>query len=71
MYTCGGFVLMFGKTNTVFEVLKKKSVLIKKKLKNEFGKKKKEGMGAENTHYQSYLKKEFYQTVYISSGKSN
>ena len=20
MYTCGGFVLMFGKTNTVFEV---------------------------------------------------
>ena len=34
-------------------------------------KKKKEGMGAENTHYQSYLKKEFYQTVYISSGKSN
>ena len=32
-------------------------------------KKKKEGMGAENTHYQSYLKKEFYQTVYISSGK--
>ena len=24
MYTCGGFVLMFGKTNTVFQVLKKK-----------------------------------------------
>ena len=24
MYICGGFVLMFGKTNTVFQVLKKK-----------------------------------------------
>ena len=30
MYTCGGFVLMFGKTNTVFQVKKKKKKTLNK-----------------------------------------
>ena len=34
MYTCGGSVLMFGKTNTVFQV-KNKTKLNKKERKKE------------------------------------
>ena len=34
MYTCGGFLLMFGKTNTVFQVKKKKKIYIVKKKKS-------------------------------------
>jgi len=46
MYTCGGFILIFGKTNTIMYSLK-----IKIKLKKNYPQKKKEKNNFPNTKF--------------------